>query len=232
MEIFNLQNLTFCFPEQTEPVLRDISFSVTPGEFVVLAGPSGCGKSTLLRQLKTVLAPHGELTGQLQFMGKPLAETDLAVQTARIGFVQQSPENQIVTDKVWHELAFGLESLGYDTPTIRSRVAEMARNIPWPLFFSCFPTCSGVPSPSRAPWSINRTRLHRGKTSSSRCSVMRTVVPNSRLIRPRVERKSVAAMGSSWLVGSSRTSTEGCIAMIAARFSNCFCPPDSSDTFL
>lgn len=105
MEIFNLQNLTFCFPEQTEPVLRDISFSVTPGEFVVLAGPSGCGKSTLLRQLKTVLAPHGELTGQLQFMGKPLAETDLAVQTARIGFVQQSPENQIVTDKVWHELA-------------------------------------------------------------------------------------------------------------------------------
>ena len=126
MEIFNLQNLTFCFPEQTEPVLRDISFSVTPGEFVVLAGPSGCGKSTLLRQLKTVLAPHGELTGQLQFMGKPLAETDLAVQTARIGFVQQSPENQIVTDKVWHELAFGLESLGYDTPTIRSRVAEMA----------------------------------------------------------------------------------------------------------
>ena len=126
MEIFDLQNLTFRFPDQEQPVLHDISFTVAPGEFVVLAGPSGCGKSTLLRQLKTVLAPHGDLTGQLLFQGKPLAETELAVQTAKIGFVQQSPDNQIVTDKVWHELAFGLESLGYDTPTIRSRVAEMA----------------------------------------------------------------------------------------------------------
>ena len=126
MEIFNLQNLTFRFPDQEKPVLHDISFQVEPGEFVVLAGPSGCGKSTLLRQLKTVLAPHGELSGQLLFQGQPLAQTDLHTQTARIGFVQQSPDNQIVTDKVWHELAFGLESLGYDTPTIRSRVAEMA----------------------------------------------------------------------------------------------------------
>ncbi len=92
----------------------------------MLCGKSGCGKSTLLRQLKTVLAPKGEKSGEILFMGTPLAETDNRKQSAEIGFVSQSPENQIVTDKVWHELAFGLESLGYKTAEIRRRVAEMA----------------------------------------------------------------------------------------------------------
>ena len=92
----------------------------------MLCGPSGCGKSTLLRQLKTVLAPHGRRSGEILFDGRNLDSLDQREQAETIGFVQQSPENQIATDKVWHELSFGLESLGYDTPTIRRRVAEMA----------------------------------------------------------------------------------------------------------
>lgn len=123
---FEIKNLTFFYPEQGKETLEDVSFSLEPGRFVTLVGPSGCGKSTLLRQLKTVLAPHGTRTGEILFEGKVLDTIDQREQSARIGFVQQSPENQIVTDKVWHELAFGLESLGYDTPTIRGRVAEMA----------------------------------------------------------------------------------------------------------
>ena len=126
MEVFTIRNLTFAYPEQEKQAISDLTLSVRPGEFLVLCGPSGCGKSTLLRQLKTVLAPHGRRSGEILFDGKNLDELSQREQAEAIGFVQQSPENQIVTDKVWHELAFGLESLGYDTPTIRRRVAEMA----------------------------------------------------------------------------------------------------------
>ena len=126
MDTFAIHDLTFFYPGQAVPALDRLNLTVRSGEFWVLCGPSGCGKSTLLRQLKTVLAPHGHRLGEIRFEGVPLDELDQREQAARIGFVLQSPENQLVTDKVWHELAFGLESLGYDTPTIRRRVAEMA----------------------------------------------------------------------------------------------------------
>ncbi len=121
-----VDDYTFRYPEAEEPALRRISFSVRRGEFLTLCGPSGCGKTTLLRQFKPSMAPHGRRSGSILFDGAPLENLDQRAQTTRIGFVQQNPENQVVTDKVWHELAFGLESLGYDTPTIRRRVAEMA----------------------------------------------------------------------------------------------------------
>ena len=126
MELLAVKNLSFSYPEQTTLTLRELSFSVSSGDFVVLCGPSGCGKSTLLRQLKPAMAPHGRRSGDIWFDGISIDQMDTRTQAQRIGFVQQSTENQIVTDRVWHELAFGLESLGYDTPTIRRRVAEMA----------------------------------------------------------------------------------------------------------
>lgn len=126
MENFSFRNVSFSYPEQENKAIRNISFSVSQGEFIILCGPSGCGKSTLLRHLKTCLTPHGVLDGEILFDGKPLKEIGERTQAQEIGFVLQSPENQVVTDKVWHELAFGLESLGYDTPTIRRRVAEVA----------------------------------------------------------------------------------------------------------
>ena len=126
MDSFTIRGLTFSYPEHPQPALSDVSISVGQGEFVALAGPSGCGKTTLLRQLKSALAPHGVLRGDILFEGRPLSCIDQREQSARIGFVMQNPDNQLVTDKVWHELAFGLESLGYATPAIRGRVAEMA----------------------------------------------------------------------------------------------------------
>ncbi len=125
MEALAFQDLSFCYPGGTL-ALDGVTLTVGAGDFFVLCGPSGCGKSTLLRQCKSVLTPHGRQSGEVLFYGKALGDYDQRQQAQRIGFVQQSPEDQLVTDKVWHELAFGLESLGRDTPTIRRRVAEMA----------------------------------------------------------------------------------------------------------
>lgn len=126
MEILEVKNLTFYYPESNIPAIKDFSVSVNSGDFFVLFGRSGCGKSTLLRQLKPQLAPHGIKNGEILFNGKSVTDLSERESASKIGFVLQSPDNQIVTDKVWHELAFGLESLGYDTLTIRRRVAETA----------------------------------------------------------------------------------------------------------
>ena len=126
MEIFRVEHLDFTYPGETKKVLNDVSFSVNAGEIITLCGASGCGKSTLLRQLKTVLSPFGKKEGKVLFKGKLLSETGEREESEKIGFVSQSADNQIVTDKVYHELAFGLESLSYDTGKIRQRVAEMA----------------------------------------------------------------------------------------------------------
>ena len=126
MAYIEVKNLTFQYPDVTKDALDEISLQIEQGEFVVVCGKSGCGKSTLLRHFKTVLTPFGTRQGEILFEGKPLEEADLREQTTKIGYVLQNPDNQIVTDKVWHELAFGLESLGYDKEIIRLRVAEMA----------------------------------------------------------------------------------------------------------
>lgn len=126
MAAFTIENLTFTYPHREKPAIENLNLTIGAGEFLVVCGQSGSGKSTLLRNLKTVLAPFGKKTGQILFYGTPLDDVPQREQAGRIGYVLQNPDNQIVTDKVWHELAFGLESLGYDTETIRLRVAEMA----------------------------------------------------------------------------------------------------------
>jgi energy-coupling factor transporter ATP-binding protein EcfA2 len=126
MAVFEINHLCFTYPNEARPALNDISLRVERGEFVLLCGLSGCGKTTLLRQMKPALLPHGKTEGSVLFNGKPLAECSPRVQAAEIGYVMQSPEEQIVTDKVWHELAFGLENLGCPTQAVRLRTAEMA----------------------------------------------------------------------------------------------------------
>lgn len=122
MEILDIKDLSFTYPTAKSPTLNNITFSVQEGEFIALCGATGSGKSTLLRLLKPQLSPLGEVSGNITFRGEPLSDCP----AADIGFVMQSPEQQIVTDKVWHELAFGLENMGVPQPQMARRTAEMA----------------------------------------------------------------------------------------------------------
>ena len=126
MEAVEFRDVSFSYAGSEKEALKDIKLVIRPSEFTVVCGKSGCGKSTLLRQLKKNLIPYGYMEGNVLFFGTEVKDLEDRESASSIGFVQQNPDNQIVTDKVWHELAFGLESLGYDNGTTKRKVAEMA----------------------------------------------------------------------------------------------------------
>ena len=126
MALLAVENVTFTYPECTQPALTDVSFTVARGEFLAVCGATGSGKSTLLRLLKRELTPQGDRTGRILLRGTAIEELSPAESAYTVGYVMQRPEQQLVTDKVWHELAFGLENMGLPQPVIARRVAEMA----------------------------------------------------------------------------------------------------------
>ena len=126
MEILRVDGLKFSYPNQLKKALNNINFSIDEGDFVLICGESGCGKSTLLRHLKPELRPHGQVSGDIYYYSQKINDYSSKQLASEIGYVLQNPDSQIVTDKVWHELAFGLENMGLDTQSIRLRVAEMA----------------------------------------------------------------------------------------------------------
>ena len=126
MALFEIKDLSFTYPNQEKPALSHVSFEIEQGDFVAICGKSGCGKSTLIRHFKSDISPYGTKEGEILYKGTELSQVSIRTQASQIGYVTQNPDNQIVTDKVWHEMAFGLENLGFDLQTMRIRVAEMS----------------------------------------------------------------------------------------------------------
>ncbi len=122
MALLQIQNLNFSYPDGSQKALDDLSLSLEEGSFTLLVGESGSGKTTLLRLIKREIAPFGEQSGNILYDGAPSTETPFW----KIGFVGQNPDEQIVTDRVWHELAYGAENRGLSTEEIRLRVGETA----------------------------------------------------------------------------------------------------------
>lgn len=122
MALFDVKNLSFSYPE-SDTKLNDINLTVEKGDFILLCGPTGSGKTTLLRLLKPEFTPLGKINGEIKFNGKNISELS-PEQSTHIGFIQQDVNYQLVTDKVWHEVAFGMESLGFSQSLMRRRLAE------------------------------------------------------------------------------------------------------------
>lgn len=126
MEILKIENLKFQYNNSSEPILNGINMTIEKGDFVVLCGATGSGKTTLLKMLKREISPSGLKEGRIFYQGKDLLEYKNDEIISEIGYVFQNPEGQIVTDKVWHELAFGLENIGENSQKIRMKVGEIA----------------------------------------------------------------------------------------------------------
>lgn len=126
MEVFNIENLSFTYNKCPEKALDGINLKINAGEFLLIIGESGCGKTTLLKMLKKELTPLGDISGEIFYKGKIISALSDRESASEIGFITQEPESMIVTDKVYSELAFGLENLGFDKEIIRAKVAETA----------------------------------------------------------------------------------------------------------
>lgn len=124
--MIEIEDLSFTYNGAAEPALRRVSLHIEDGEFVLLTGPSGCGKSTLCRCLNG-LVPHfygGAMAGRVM-----IGEADTKKHATRepstiVGMVFQDPENQLLTDDLEREIAFGLENIGLPPQLMRRRVEE------------------------------------------------------------------------------------------------------------
>lgn len=126
MEVFNIKNLSFTYNGKDEKALNNLSFKVNTGDFILVIGESGCGKTTLLKMLKKELTPFGKKEGEVLYNKTNIDELSPRESAFNIGYIMQDPDCQIVTDKVYSELAFGLENLGVKSDVIHKKTAEFA----------------------------------------------------------------------------------------------------------
>lgn len=127
LEIININNLTFNYPDSKQSAIKNINLTVNEGEFILIVGPSGCGKSTLIRLLNRVVPDYygGIIEGEVSISGRNIEFLDKKQVIENVGMVYQHPEKQIVLQDVEREIAFGLENFNTDINTMKRNVFEV-----------------------------------------------------------------------------------------------------------
>lgn len=122
--VIDIQNVTFTYPSEEEPVLRNINLNVEKGEFLAVVGGNGSGKSTLCK-LFNGLIPHyytGDFEGSAFIKGLDITSSSVADLSANVGYVYQDFENQLIQARVLEDAAFAPLHYGY--PDYMERAQE------------------------------------------------------------------------------------------------------------
>ena len=125
MNILEIKNLNFNYVD-FPPLWKNVNMELEAGDFALLLGPSGSGKSCLMKHLIYKLAPYGNASGEILYKGQSLDSLSPYEHVKNIAYVSQNPDEQIVSESVWQELAFSLEQLGMPADKMRLRIAEVA----------------------------------------------------------------------------------------------------------
>lgn len=131
-QIFQVKDFSYQYPESNGFGLKDLSFEVHQGEVLGIAGESGCGKTTLLHCLSGFI-PHffrdGQYAGEINFLGKPVMQTDLLEITRQQGVVFQDPSTQLFGMGVEDAIAFGMENIGLPREEMVRRIDQVLKSL-------------------------------------------------------------------------------------------------------
>ncbi len=126
-ELIKWKGISFGYQEEKK-VLKDVDLSIQKGEKIAVIGSNGAGKSTLFLLLNGILKPE---SGSYAYKGREIhySKQEMRMLRKEIGIVFQEPDQQIVSQTVFHEVAFGLMNLGYSKEEVKQRVLAMLEKL-------------------------------------------------------------------------------------------------------
>lgn len=129
MSLIEMNHVTYQYPLDPEPIIKDVSLTIEKGQVYGLVGSNQSGKTTLCNILRGFIPEMflGKLTGDVTYQGKPVISYNIGALAAEMGYSSQNPFTQIsgVKDTVAEEIAYGMENIGTDPEVMQRKVKEL-----------------------------------------------------------------------------------------------------------